>query len=449
MTIPICYKNEEMPLDCENIWEGDLFQRQELAQNYTKIITSIVQPYVLSINAKYGSGKTFFLKRWSEELKQNGEIVIFFNSWDCDFVDKPLLPFLYNFLEQLKAQGLVKYDLVEDLHNCKDIFCKGLNQILEASSGLDVEILRTYTNADNLKLPKIQTLEEYNELRIALTNFKSGLSDIVSKLEGKNIYIFVDELERCRPTFAVELLEAIKHLFNVKGLVFILGIDRSQLKHTISNIYGCRMDGEGYLRRFIDLELELTEPNLKDFSNALKNKFQIQNNLDGAFNNWVIGYSEFHRYFDIFSSIYDFQLRDVEQLYAKFSVITKMIDERIIKITPILALLMMLKLKDQDLYNEFTLDKLVYPKASEFLENNIFSKIKNRNPSNEKYLQHFTNMCMALQPIAYDDLSYETEKIEEKRLYNELSKMQIHTYPYDQDRIKYLKNMISCVYIEK
>ena len=45
MTIPICYKNEEMPLDCENIWEGDLFQRQELAQNYTKIITSIVQPY--------------------------------------------------------------------------------------------------------------------------------------------------------------------------------------------------------------------------------------------------------------------------------------------------------------------------------------------------------------------------------------------------------------------
>lgn len=217
------------------------------------------------------------MKRWAEELKKKGEKVVFFNAWDCDFVEKPLLPFLYNFIEQLKEQGLVKYDLKEDLINCKDVFCTAVKGIIGNYSGINIDDLNEHKNADTLKIPKIKTLTEYQELKKLLSDFKTGLEKIISQLNDKNIYIFVDELERCRPIFAIELLEVIKHLFNVKGLVFILGIDRSQLKHTISNIYGCGMDGEGYLRRFIDLELELPQPELKRFTNHLQQKFEIIN----------------------------------------------------------------------------------------------------------------------------------------------------------------------------
>ncbi len=281
MAIPICFKNEESIINKENIWEGDLFNRKELASIYTKLIQSIIQPYVVSINSSYGSGKTFFLKRWAEELRQNKESVVFFNAWDCDFVEKPLLPFLYNFLQQLKEQGLVKYNFKEDIKNCGDITVTCLKNFIDvASSGIiNIDDLKEKTDAHAIKLPKISTLEEYKQLQDALFKFKSGLNEIVKRLKGKNLYIFIDELERCRPTFAIELLEAIKHLFNIKGLVFILGIDRNQLKHTISNIYGCGMDGEGYLRRFIDIELELPQPNIKDYSNYL-NKALSQQMVD-------------------------------------------------------------------------------------------------------------------------------------------------------------------------
>ena len=216
MTKPICCKNEEKEISEGNIWEGDLFSRNKVAEDFTKIITSIEQPFVLSINSSYGSGKTFFLKRWAEELKQKGETVVFFNAWDCDFVKKPLLPFLYNFIEQLKEQDLVKYDLKEDLINCKDVFCTAVKGIIGNYSGINIDDLNEHKNADTLKIPKIKTLEEYQELKKVLSDFKIGLEEIISKLQGKNIYIFVDELERCRPIFAIELLEAIKHLFNVK-----------------------------------------------------------------------------------------------------------------------------------------------------------------------------------------------------------------------------------------
>lgn len=460
MTRPICCKNEEMEINKGNIWEGDLFSRNKVAEDFTKIITSIEQSFVLSINSSYGSGKTFFLKRWAKELKQNGETVIFFNAWDCDFVEKPLLPFLYNFIDQLKEQGLVKYDLKEDLINCKDVFCTAVKGIIGNYSGINIDDLNEHKNADTLKISKIKTLEEYKELKKILSDFKIGLEEIISKLKGKNIYIFVDELERCRPIFAIELLEAIKHLFNVKGLVFILGIDRSQLKHTISNIYGCGMDGEGYLRRFIDLELELPKPNIKKFTEYLQNNFEIINKEPGTKGTWTFGYDEFNKYFVLFANLYPMQLRDIEQVYAKFNVITKMLDEQTNKIIPILALLLILKIKDKTLYEQFNLENLSYEKIDNFLDTNIFDKLNNyKNIDKEQLFSQFSYICRIFTRDDYlkiletlKEQYLEQSKIPENirknmELYKKVAGAQDYYYNREEDFIEYLKKMISYINI--
>lgn len=447
MGTPVYYKNEEQAVNIGNIWGDDLFGRKKLADNYTKLITSIKQPYVLSINGKYGSGKSFFLNRWAQELKRNNETVIFFNAWNCDFVEKPLLPFMHNFLEQLKEQKIVKYSLKNDIKNCKDVLCTTFKDFIDKTGGIDIEKLKEHTDANTIRIPKIQTLEEYVELQKVLDNFKKQLNNLVKKLKGKNLYIFIDELERCRPTFAVELLEAVKHLFNVSGLVFILGIDRSQLKHTISNIYGSGMDGDGYLRRFIDLELELTQPDIKTFSKFLYKKFGIENQLPNTNGDWVIGYNMFDLYFNIFSELYNFQLRDVEQIYAKFNAIVKMIDEKILKIMPILALLMILKMKDIEFYNEFSLEKITKENIDRYLNEKIYSKIKSE--ANARNLNEFERICMSLQKVRYYEMAQETSDQNLKRLYNDLGSIQRYTQPFNIDRIKYLKDMISCVTISE
>ena len=48
----------------------------------------------------------------------------------------------------------------------------------------------------------------------------------------------VDELDRCRPSYAVELPEVVKHLFTVDGVVFVIAVNRAELTHSIRALYG-------------------------------------------------------------------------------------------------------------------------------------------------------------------------------------------------------------------
>jgi len=59
----------------------------------------------------------------------------------------------------------------------------------------------------------------------------------------------VDELDRCRPDFALGLLERIKHLFDVEGIAFVLLVNRSQIEGYIRTVYG-NADAEAYLLKF-------------------------------------------------------------------------------------------------------------------------------------------------------------------------------------------------------
>jgi predicted KAP-like P-loop ATPase len=68
----------------------------------------------------------------------------------------------------------------------------------------------------------------------------------------------VDELDRCRPTYAIQTLELVKHLFNVPGLIFIFALDIEQLSHSVQTVYGQNMDAQGYLCRFFDYFMMMT-----------------------------------------------------------------------------------------------------------------------------------------------------------------------------------------------
>ena len=89
------------------------------------------------------------------------------------------------------------------------------------------------------------------------------------KLEFKNnnrpLIIIIDELDRCRPSYAVELLEVAKHVFAVDHIVFVLAVNRSQLSHSVKALYGNDFDAYGYLRRFFDVDFRLPDPSREKF----------------------------------------------------------------------------------------------------------------------------------------------------------------------------------------
>jgi hypothetical protein len=67
----------------------------------------------------------------------------------------------------------------------------------------------------------------------------------------------VDELDRCRPDFALSLLEKIKHLFDVKGVSFVILTDKFQLCDHIAHSYGIRSNDLGYISKFGDIFCDL------------------------------------------------------------------------------------------------------------------------------------------------------------------------------------------------
>ena len=89
----LLFKNPDSIVSKEDPWCDDLLDRKHIAKLLTNIISSLTQPFVIGIDSSFGSGKTFFIKRWAEELKNNDANVIYFNAWESDFSDDPLMAY--------------------------------------------------------------------------------------------------------------------------------------------------------------------------------------------------------------------------------------------------------------------------------------------------------------------------------------------------------------------
>jgi hypothetical protein len=105
---------------------------------------------------------------------------------------------------------------------------------------------------------EIKPLEEFRERRNAFQVLKEALADCF-KESKRPVFIFIDELDRCRPDYAVTYLETIKHLFDTEGLIFILAVDMNQLECSTRVLYG-DLDFSEYFRKFCHRVVKLPEP---------------------------------------------------------------------------------------------------------------------------------------------------------------------------------------------
>lgn len=119
-----------------------------------------------------------------------------------------------------------------------------VNKLIAKGLGIEVEILFWKSNMGSIK------------------DFKKSLEQFIDKeCENKPLVFIVDELDRCRPNYAVSILEQIKHFFSVKNIVFVLSIDKEQLGHAVKGVYGSDcIESDEYLRRFIDIEYSIPDP---------------------------------------------------------------------------------------------------------------------------------------------------------------------------------------------
>lgn len=266
-------KCQPIEIDADNPFKNDALGRKENIENLTQFITSFEQSIVLCIDGGWGQGKTTFIKMWQQYLKNLHIPTIYFNAWESDYTDDALIALIGEIslsLEKLKVQDKTKAEkIIAPIYKYAAKFAKA---VAPSAANLSIKAISGgLTNADELaktlgalgeSLVKEQ-IKKYEESRKTLSKFKEELSKLAQCYTGgdkqKPLVIFIDELDRCRPNFAIEVLEKAKHLFNVDNIIFVLATDKTQLGHSIRAVYGQGLDVNGYLRRFIDFDYLLPE----------------------------------------------------------------------------------------------------------------------------------------------------------------------------------------------
>ena len=263
----------EIDVPDDDPFKYDLLGRKETVEVLTHFVNSIDGPCVLSVDAAWRAGKTTFLKIWAQYLRNEGFPVVEFNAWETDFSEEPFVVLSTELTEGLKGCADKSLDKkIDDMKEKAKEVVRSLVPELIRVAAAGVPLVGNALGESLASLAE-KKLTAYGEARESVKEFKNVLQETANTLsetrEGHPLVVIIDELDRCRPSYAVELLEVAKHLFAVDHIVFVLAVNRSELAHSIKALYGDGFDAVGYLRRFFDLDFRLPEPDRVAFIDTM------------------------------------------------------------------------------------------------------------------------------------------------------------------------------------
>lgn len=349
--------------------EKNIIGRNTEIINFIRLLDSIKSNFSIAIDNDWGTGKTFFVKQAKmildaynehsydyelsnlERIKNvidikniNLHLAVYYNAWENDNQKSPLLSLIYEIIKVAK----IDTNKTDIFINKEKIIKDGLSAIVKHFSGIDIKGL--------LKCVETEAKDIFKEIK-GQKSIKEQVDNILNNLlleHGERLVIFIDELDRCRPTFAVELLEQIKHYFDNDKITFVFSTNIKQLQYTIKKYYGEAFEAKRYLDKFFDLTISLNEINVIEYFNF------VNENSRGDMYDYVCK--------EIVKE-YNFTLRDV----IKFVQINKIcienlrktkneylyFDEIIIRyvLTYVLPIVIGLKIKRYDQYEDFITGK--------------------------------------------------------------------------------------------
>lgn len=357
-------------------FSADKLDRAKYAKFLTDFLVSRKdESYVMNLNAEWGAGKTYFLQRWFHEIK-DAHPATYIDAWKNDFSEDPLLTVISAITETLESNCNVAAEKYK-----KTMLKKGARLMKQLAPALLKGVLKTYTgvdadkvtdddkfNLDNFNDAAVKALEiglsEHQEKIESLQMFKITISNwlkevISTESEGeleKPMFVFIDELDRCRPTYAIELLETVKHLFDIPGLIFVIATDTEQLQHSVKSVYGEGFDAKRYLYRFFNRSFTLKKPNLKEYISTLpvfRNSLRknLLDTLDGVL--IISDENELAGNFANIAESFNFDLRTCSQWLDQLSASLLLGQNRNKYSWIVIALLIAVKLKDSDIFNEY------------------------------------------------------------------------------------------------
>lgn len=337
---------KEIEIPEENPFKNDRLGRRKLIESLTNLVGAIEGPCVIAVDAPWGAGKTTFLRMWSQHLRNQKFPVVEFNAWDTDFSNDPFVALCAELTGSIDAGESNELDgKINEVKEKGQVVLRHFvsNAVKQVTLGI---VDYNAVKADLDKQPEEphiqQRMDEYQETQAALGEFRHVLKDMAAELPGSRpLMVMIDELDRCRPTYAVELLETTKHLFSVDQVVFVLAVNRDQLAHAVRALYGNDTKADIYLRRFFDQDLRLPQPDLDKY-------------IDGLFVSvGIVEDGWFQKLLKTFFCSSRHTLRDIAQAFHRYGVVLNSLPDTRNPIARMTTITLILRTLDEKLYHRF------------------------------------------------------------------------------------------------
>ncbi|MCP8686620.1 KAP family P-loop NTPase fold protein [Marinobacterium sedimentorum] len=358
-------KLKQFQFDPNDPFKFDLLGRKEEILNLSLLASNVNSPAVIAIDSRWGTGKTTFIKLWEQYLKAENKPRLYFNAWETDFSDDPLVSFLGEMNEGLKNLIGSSDKANEAWEKTKaagrQVAKRGIPALIRVATAgiIDADKIIEEEAVKAAGSLAGDALDNYLQQKEAIYEFHNALANFIeNSANGRQLVIFVDELDRCRPNYAIELLERIKHLFNIEGLIFVLALDKEQLGHSIAAVYGNGIDSTGYLRRFIDFEYQLKKPDISNYIESLISSLDLE-----EFFNPRVKYRELQcdqeylkKVFIMLALGLQLSLREIEQFLASINIAIRTAKENEYIFPALLVFLIISKHFKPDAYQRYISD---------------------------------------------------------------------------------------------
>ena len=390
-------KLHEPIIDKKKPFDKCKLDREPCAKILTEIVGSYADGFVLAVNNQWGAGKTTFVKMWQQYLNNQEFQTIYFNAWENDFDNSPLVALM----SELKS--LINNDI--DKKAFKRLLEKGAVFIKNMAPAIVKAVAERYIDTkvitefiENFSQASVKILEkevkEYTNKKENIRDFKEALEKFVKQSNNNKPLVFIiDELDRCRPNYAVEVLEQVKHFFSVRGIVFVLSIDKKHLASSVKGFYGSdRIDADEYLRRFIDLEYSIPEPSTEKFVEYLFEQFGFEDSfLLSKDTNGFLRMAKF--LFDKTKAT----LRQQEKIFALTRLVLHCFKRNETIIPHLLFFLIYLKTMKNDFYKQIEKKELTFQELNDEFEKLMYSSTE------EKYLRESDGYVQFLLLLFYSN----------------------------------------------
>ena len=277
---------------------------------FVRILSGLNSGSAVALNAAWGSGKTFFVKQakmlidihnpnsdidieylneeeiasikkvynkynyGTEKYEMPKMATVYYDAWKYDDTEDPLLSLLYCIMNRFGKS--VPNDKINVIKKFAKQSVSILSNAARYITGINVqEILETIKNYAEACDDTVKEQKTNESLEKRINRF---LNDVVLDDEEK-IIIFIDELDRCNPQYAVKLLERVKHYFNHPKVVFVISYNKAELQHSIKTLYGSEFSADKYLERFFDYEFGLSTVNVVKYMDILGSSNTININM--------------------------------------------------------------------------------------------------------------------------------------------------------------------------